>query len=79
MDRAFEAGAIDYVTKPIHWAVLRQRVKRLLYQSRLQHQLESVNQMLELLAKVDQLTQLANRRQLELFLDTEWPEAFREQ
>ncbi|MBE9204565.1 PleD family two-component system response regulator [Synechocystis salina LEGE 06099] len=78
VDRAFEAGAIDYVTKPIHWAVLRQRVKRLLYQSRLQHQLESANQMLERLAKVDQLTQLANRRQLELFLDTEWPEAIRE-
>lgn len=78
VDRAFEAGAIDYVTKPIHWAVLRQRVKRLLYQNRLQHQLESVNQMLERLAKVDQLTQLANRRQLELFLDTEWSEAIRE-
>ncbi|AIE75427.1 MULTISPECIES: PleD family two-component system response regulator [unclassified Synechocystis] len=79
VDRAFEAGAIDYVTKPIHWAVLRQRVKRLLYQSRLQYQLESANQMLERLAKIDQLTQLANRRQLELFLDTEWSEAIREQ
>lgn len=79
VDRAFEAGAIDYVTKPIHWAVLRQRVKRLLYQSRLQRQLESANQLLERLAKIDQLTQLANRRQLELFLNTEWPEAIREQ
>lgn len=79
VDRAFQAGAIDYVTKPIHWAVMRQRVKRLLYQSRLQHQLESANQLLERLAKVDQLTQLANRRQLELFLNTEWPGAIREQ
>ncbi|HEY9614124.1 ATP-binding protein [Allocoleopsis sp.] len=34
VDRAFEAGAIDYVTKPIHWAVLRQRVRRLLQTSR---------------------------------------------
>jgi len=25
INRAFEVGAIDYVTKPIHWAVLRQR------------------------------------------------------
>src|SRR5215470_11326004 len=24
VDRAFEVGAVDYVTKPIHWAVLRQ-------------------------------------------------------
>ena len=34
VDRAFEAGAIDYITKPIHWAVLRQRVRRLLQGSR---------------------------------------------
>lgn len=34
VDRAFEAGATDYVTKPIHWAVLRQRVRRLLQTSR---------------------------------------------
>lgn len=34
VDRAFEAGATDFVTKPIHWAVLRQRVRRLLQASR---------------------------------------------
>lgn len=33
VDRAFEAGATDYITKPIHWAVLRQRVQRLLQSS----------------------------------------------
>jgi PAS domain S-box-containing protein len=33
VDRAFEVGAIDYITKPIHWAVLRQRVSRLLQAS----------------------------------------------
>ncbi len=27
---AFESGATDYITKPIHWAVLRHRVRRLL-------------------------------------------------
>ncbi|OPY57860.1 MAG: Cyclic di-GMP phosphodiesterase Gmr [Pelotomaculum sp. PtaU1.Bin035] len=31
VDLAFEAGATDYITKPIHWAVLRHRVRRLLY------------------------------------------------
>lgn len=30
VDHAFAVGASDYVTKPIHWAVLRQRVRRLL-------------------------------------------------
>ena len=29
VDRAFEAGASDYITKPIHWALLRQRILRL--------------------------------------------------
>ena len=31
VDLAFDAGATDYITKPIHWAVLRQRVRRILY------------------------------------------------
>ena len=27
LDKAFNAGATDYITKPIHWRSLRQRVK----------------------------------------------------
>ncbi|AFZ12805.1 putative PAS/PAC sensor protein [Crinalium epipsammum PCC 9333] len=34
VDRAFDAGANDYITKPIHWAVLRQRVRRMLQENR---------------------------------------------
>lgn len=30
IDQAFQAGATDYITKPIHWSVLRQRVRYLL-------------------------------------------------
>lgn len=30
IDHAFEAGALDFITKPINWAVLRNRVKFLL-------------------------------------------------
>lgn len=30
VDRAFEAGATDYITKPIQWAVLRHRVRQIL-------------------------------------------------
>lgn len=30
VDLAFDAGTTDYITKPIHWAVLRQRVRRML-------------------------------------------------
>jgi CheY-like chemotaxis protein len=43
LDRAYEVGAADYITKPIHWAVLRQRVKRTLNQSHLHRQLEASN------------------------------------
>jgi len=31
VDLAFKAGATDYITKPIHWAVLRHRVRRMLH------------------------------------------------
>ncbi|OLP16368.1 hypothetical protein BST81_21500 [Leptolyngbya sp. 'hensonii'] len=30
VDKAFAAGATDYITKPINWAVLRQRLKQML-------------------------------------------------
>ncbi len=44
VERAFNAGTTDYVTKPIQWLVLRQRVHRLLEASRtmqkLRHQRE---------------------------------------
>jgi diguanylate cyclase (GGDEF)-like protein len=56
---AFAVGAEDYITKPIHWAVLRQRIRILLdrkeAQERIQHQ-----------ATHDELTDLPNRT---LFMD----------
>ena len=53
VDRAFEVGATDYITKPINWAILRQRVRRLLEQSHLYKHLEKSNQ--ELHAGIRQL------------------------
>ncbi|MGI0488906.1 EAL domain-containing protein [Pantanalinema rosaneae CENA516] len=32
IDRAFAAGAADYITKPVNWALFRQRLQRLLNQ-----------------------------------------------
>ncbi|NJK35077.1 MAG: hybrid sensor histidine kinase/response regulator [Oscillatoriales cyanobacterium SM2_2_1] len=40
VDQAFAAGATDYITKPIHWAVLLKRVDRLLQQTNLYRELE---------------------------------------
>jgi len=38
IEQAFQAGATDYITKPIHWQVLRQRVHGLLTSAQLAHQ-----------------------------------------
>ncbi|MEP7284794.1 MAG: response regulator [Chloroflexota bacterium] len=46
VDRAFEVGAVDYVTKPIHWPVLRQRVKRLLQTRQLEQTRDELTQMI---------------------------------
>lgn len=79
VDRAFSVGAADYVTKPVHWAVLRQRVKRLIQQAQLQQQLEAANRELRRLALVDGLTQVANRRQFDELLAQEWQRLLNEQ
>ncbi|MBK4729105.1 response regulator [Oxynema sp. CENA135] len=39
VDRAFEVGATDYITKPIHWAVLRRRVQRLLQEKQAEREI----------------------------------------
>lgn len=79
VDRAFEVGAADYITKPIHWPVLRQRVRRLIQQSHLYKELEAANQKLRRLASLDGLTQLANRRLFDERLEQEWLRLVREQ
>jgi diguanylate cyclase (GGDEF)-like protein len=54
IERAFSAGASDYIPKPVHFAVLRQRVTRMLEASRAQ-------QHVTRLAYQDALTGLPNR------------------
>ncbi|MGI8500616.1 MAG: diguanylate cyclase domain-containing protein [Hassallia sp.] len=72
VDRAFEAGASDFVTKPIHLGILRQRVRRLLQQAQLYKQLEAANKALQHLANVDGLTNVANRRRFNNYLNSQW-------
>lgn len=79
IDQAFEMGVVDYITKPIRWAVLRQRVRRLIQQYRLELQLRQMNQQLQRLAVIDGLTQVANRRRFEEYLLQEWRRGIREQ
>ncbi|HEY9853100.1 MAG TPA: response regulator [Leptolyngbyaceae cyanobacterium] len=48
VDLAFEVGAIDYITKPIHWPVLSQRVRRLLEASRATEELRQQTERVRL-------------------------------
>ena len=79
VNRAFALGATDYVTKPIHWPILRQRVHRLIQQAQLNRQLEGRNQQLTRLVSLDSLTQISNRRHFDLHLEQMWRQMLREQ
>jgi len=86
VDRAFEAGATDYITKPIDWSLLSQRVNRLLtsrwgvteLQQKIQReciltaQVEAANRGLQRLTSVDSVTQIANRYYFDEYLQREW-------
>ncbi|MFN5470910.1 MAG: diguanylate cyclase domain-containing protein [Pseudanabaena sp.] len=85
VDLAYEVGASDYVAKPIHWAVLRHRVRRLLEQANLRQKLESANRRLAVVIKelqrlvsIDGLTQVANRRCLDEYIEQEFKLSCRE-
>lgn len=47
VDRAFDAGAIDYVTKPIHPAVLTRRLRHILEGEQAKQSLEKQHQILQ--------------------------------
>lgn len=79
VDRAFSVGATDYITKPIHLAVLRQRVRRLIQQFQLYKQLEEANRELQRLATLDGLTGVANRRRFDQYIEDEWWRMMREE
>jgi diguanylate cyclase (GGDEF)-like protein len=84
--KAFKLGAVDYITKPFQQEEVLARVNTHLTIRYLQTELETqkealqkANQELQRLATLDSLTQLANRRRLDEYLQREWRRAYREQ
>lgn len=53
VEQAFKAGSTDYLTKPINWAVLRNRVRRLLKSRELEDNLQEKIQQLDILHRID--------------------------
>jgi diguanylate cyclase (GGDEF)-like protein len=82
--KGLDAGAIDYITKPVSAPIVKARVKNHLELKRhrdelkkLTVELDKKNQELNMLARKDALTGLANRRYFDEVLDAEIKRATR--
>lgn len=64
-ERGLDLGAVDYITKPFHPSIVRKRVRNHLLSVHHRHLLEN-------LAKIDSLTEIANRRRYDEALESEW-------
>jgi diguanylate cyclase (GGDEF)-like protein len=85
LQRAFNMGAIDYITKPLNKVELLARVRSALKlkqemddRKEATRQLEAANHQLQLLSLLDGLTGIANRRNFDETLDKEWRRGLRD-
>lgn len=90
-EEAFDAGAVDYISKPVDRVELKVRLNSLLTLKRetdksrereerltnLAQQLETANAELKRISSLDGLTGIANRRHFDETLDKEWRRALR--
>ncbi len=77
--KAFSTGGVDFITKPFQPEEVLARVKTHLTIRHLQQELEARNRELARLVNIDGLTQIANRRYFDTYLQHEWRRLAREQ
>jgi len=82
IEKAFSAGAVDYITKPINRIELGARVRAALRlkgeidrRKARERQLEALNEKLQRLSSLDGLTEIANRRHFDETLYKAWLKA----
>jgi len=69
-EKAFQLGAVDFITKPFHPSIVKLRVKN-------QIKLIEQKQMLEEMAGIDGLTGINNRRSFDTIYQKEWQKILR--
>jgi diguanylate cyclase (GGDEF)-like protein len=69
-EKAFQLGAVDFITKPFHPSIVKLRVKN-------QINLIEQKQMLEEMAGIDGLTGINNRRSFDTIYQKEWQKILR--
>ncbi|MBI5186479.1 MAG: diguanylate cyclase [Nitrospinae bacterium] len=86
LQRAFDMGAIDYITKPVNKVELLARVRSVLKlknemdrRMEVTRHLEAANHQLQLLSALDGLTGIANRRHFDQTFDKEWRRGLRDE
>ena len=86
LEDGFNAGAIDFLTKPINLMELRARVKAALRlkeetdrRKAREQELQALKDKFELLSNLDGLTHIANRRRFDKAYAVEWLRARRDQ
>lgn len=72
LTQGIDAGADDYLTKPIKQVILSAKLRAMERITKMKGALERANKQLEILSSIDPLTQILNRRGLEEVLASAW-------
>jgi diguanylate cyclase (GGDEF)-like protein len=72
LTKGIDAGADDYLTKPVKQVILSAKIRAMERIATMKGALDRANKQLEILSSIDPLTQILNRRGLEEVLANAW-------